>query len=108
MDNCKHCNKEYNRGEVKRVLGEESSPYLLGYCSAQCYTKAITNPEPFMFEPAPSISGYGFIGTIHINSGYEDSWCQVYPECFYMGNRMNPVNQKLLDYIEKVRYEHKK
>jgi hypothetical protein len=42
MKKCKQCGKEYDPNEVKRTLGEESSPYLLGYCSARCYTKHIT------------------------------------------------------------------
>lgn len=38
---CKYhgCQKEYNRDEVARQYGKFSSVFLLGYCSAQCYTK---------------------------------------------------------------------
>ena len=107
METCKHCEKEYDRSEVKRVLGKESAPYLQGYCSAPCYTKAIMNPEKYTFEPAGPIAGYGFIGTIKIKTGYEDSWCQVFPGSFYMGNKMLPVNKPLLEYIEKVRADAK-
>jgi hypothetical protein len=37
----KKCNREYDENQVKRILGKESSPYLLGYCSAQCYTHSL-------------------------------------------------------------------
>jgi hypothetical protein len=40
---CKYCKKEYDKEEVKRTLGEESAVYILDYCSAQCYTKNMTN-----------------------------------------------------------------
>ena len=38
---CKYdkCNKPYTLSEIKRIYGKESMPYLLGYCSAVCYTK---------------------------------------------------------------------
>ena len=39
---CKFCGKLHDPQQVKRSLGEYSMPYALGYCSAQCYTKAIT------------------------------------------------------------------
>lgn len=35
---CKQCGNEYDLNNVKRSLGKESMPYLLGYCSAKCYT----------------------------------------------------------------------
>ena len=35
---CK-CGKEYSTEEVRRIYGKESSPYILGYCSAYCYTQ---------------------------------------------------------------------
>ena len=37
---CKNCGDYYNPEAVKRSLGSESYPYLLGFCSAPCYTKA--------------------------------------------------------------------
>lgn len=37
---CKYCGREYDAEQVKHSLGKESSPYILGYCSAQCYTKS--------------------------------------------------------------------
>ena len=39
-DTCKECEKEYSQAEVARTLGKFSQPYMLGYCSAGCYTKA--------------------------------------------------------------------
>jgi hypothetical protein len=42
---CKHCEQPYDKEEVKRINGSESAPYLLGYCSAQCYTKSVTRQE---------------------------------------------------------------
>ena len=38
---CKYekCQKEFDREEVARRYGKDSMVYLLGYCSAQCYTK---------------------------------------------------------------------
>jgi hypothetical protein len=40
---CKNslCQKEFNKKDVGRQLGKESSAYLSGYCSAFCYTKDI-------------------------------------------------------------------
>lgn len=38
---CKQCGKPYILSEIKRIYGEESNIYLLGYCSAKCYTKKI-------------------------------------------------------------------
>lgn len=35
----KNCDKEFNRKEVERILGEYSRPAMLGYCSAYCYTQ---------------------------------------------------------------------
>lgn len=40
-NNCKKCGNNYDKKEVKRIYGEDSSPYILGYCSAQCYTKDV-------------------------------------------------------------------
>lgn len=34
----KRCGKEFDRNEVARIYGGLSNVYLLGYCSAQCYT----------------------------------------------------------------------
>lgn len=42
---CQYCGKAYNPRNVKRILGKESSPVLLGYCSAKCYTDAILNKK---------------------------------------------------------------
>jgi hypothetical protein len=36
---CKHCGKEYNPKEVKRIYGKYSMPYAFGFCSALCYTR---------------------------------------------------------------------
>ena len=36
---CKNCNREYDKENIKRVYGKESMPYLLGFCSAKCYTE---------------------------------------------------------------------
>jgi len=38
---CKYekCLKEFDRNEVARRYGEDSNVYLLGYCSASCYTR---------------------------------------------------------------------
>jgi hypothetical protein len=41
MKECKQCGKEHDPKDVARSLGKESSPYLLGYCTARCYTKAV-------------------------------------------------------------------
>lgn len=38
---CKHCGVIHSPREVKRIYGKLSQPYLLGYCSAQCYTMSI-------------------------------------------------------------------
>jgi len=38
---CKHCGVIYNPREIKRIYGKLSRPYLLGYCSAQCYTQDV-------------------------------------------------------------------
>jgi len=35
---CKNCTGQYDKAEVKHTLGEFSMPYILGYCSARCYT----------------------------------------------------------------------
>lgn len=36
---CKGCQMLYDKKEVARINGKESSVYYLGYCSALCYTK---------------------------------------------------------------------
>jgi len=36
---CKFCGVIHSPREVKRVYGKLSRPYILGYCSAQCYTQ---------------------------------------------------------------------
>ena len=33
------CQREYDRDDVARVYGELSNVFLLGYCSAYCYTR---------------------------------------------------------------------
>ena len=33
------CQKEFDRDEVARQYGNDSNVYLLGYCSAYCYTR---------------------------------------------------------------------
>lgn len=42
---CKYCGEDYNPEAVRRSLGSHSFPYILGYCSAPCYTKALTEPR---------------------------------------------------------------
>lgn len=42
MNRCNNCLKDYDKKEVARVNGKESSVYLLGYCSSQCYTEMVT------------------------------------------------------------------
>ncbi len=45
---CKHCGKPYDRKELKRILGANSSPVLLGYCGAFCYTDALIDAKKKM------------------------------------------------------------
>ena len=42
---CKYrgCRKEFDMGDVARRYGKDSNVYLLGYCSAQCYTRDTVN-----------------------------------------------------------------
>jgi len=35
---CKKCKRNVDSKEVKRKYGKESRVYLLGFCSAKCYT----------------------------------------------------------------------
>lgn len=42
---CKLCGIEHSAETIKRKFGEESSVYLLGYCSAQCLTKHMADKE---------------------------------------------------------------
>lgn len=35
---CKQCGKVYDQNEVKRIYGDFSAPYNLGFCSSRCYT----------------------------------------------------------------------
>ncbi len=42
---CKNCKKNYDNTEVSRIYGMESMPYLLKYCSAKCYTQAVTSKK---------------------------------------------------------------
>lgn len=39
---CPKCKKIFDRQEVKRINGKESTVYLLKYCSAFCLTKRLT------------------------------------------------------------------
>ena len=39
---CKQCGKTHDIKEVTRIYGKDSMVLLLGYCSAQCYTKSRT------------------------------------------------------------------
>jgi len=43
MKFCKNprCGKFHDTAEVKRILGKESAPFTLGYCSARCYTQDV-------------------------------------------------------------------
>lgn len=36
--NCKECKEYYDPKTVARAYGKESRPFILGYCSAACYT----------------------------------------------------------------------
>ena len=40
MSTCKQCGIQYDKKQVSRTYGKESSVYLLGYCSSKCYTDA--------------------------------------------------------------------
>lgn len=37
---CKHCGNTFSQSEAKRVYGERSQLYILGYCSGSCYNQA--------------------------------------------------------------------
>lgn len=39
---CPICGNDYSQKTVERVFGKESSPALLGFCSAICYTQSLT------------------------------------------------------------------
>ena len=41
---CKNpeCQKILNKQEIKRVFGQNSAVFQLGYCSARCFTKIVT------------------------------------------------------------------
>ena len=39
---CRKCKKEVNTEDVRRKYGSCSVVYMLSYCSAQCYTKDVT------------------------------------------------------------------
>jgi len=39
---CNGCGSKYDKTAVGRSLGKLSNVYLLNYCSAYCYTKAMT------------------------------------------------------------------
>jgi len=47
---CKYCEKEYDKDEIVRIYGEMSNVSLLGYCSAQCYTKDTVGRDEVMRE----------------------------------------------------------
>jgi len=36
---CRSCEKKVNTDDVRRIYGICSHVYMLGYCSAACYTK---------------------------------------------------------------------
>lgn len=36
---CRYCEKEVNTDDIRRIYGSCSHVYMLGYCSAKCYTK---------------------------------------------------------------------
>jgi hypothetical protein len=38
-ERCKYCDREYDEDEVARKYGELSNVFVLGYCSAYCYTQ---------------------------------------------------------------------
>lgn len=40
---CKECSQPYDKKEVKRVYGVESSVYIMNFCSARCYTDYISD-----------------------------------------------------------------
>ncbi len=40
---CKRCGIQYSSKQLIRSLGEFSTPVLLGYCSASCFTLATAN-----------------------------------------------------------------
>ena len=40
-ERCKYCDREYDEDEVARKYGELSNVFVLGYCSAYCYTRDI-------------------------------------------------------------------
>lgn len=39
---CRKCKKEVNTEDIRRKYGSCSMVYMLSYCSAQCYTKDVT------------------------------------------------------------------
>lgn len=40
---CRLCKKQVDTDNIRRVYGSCSHVYVLGYCSAQCYTKDTIN-----------------------------------------------------------------
>jgi hypothetical protein len=46
MDICTFCGELYDQNQVKRSLGKESMVYLLGVCSARCYTNGFQLKTP--------------------------------------------------------------
>jgi len=45
MCRCKQCKNTYDKKDVKRVYGKESSVYLMNFCSARCYTDYLNDNE---------------------------------------------------------------
>ncbi len=43
--NCKNCNESYDKNKVKRAYGKESYVYMLGFCTAKCYTEKSLTPK---------------------------------------------------------------
>ena len=45
FSNCKKCNSIFEKEEVARIYGRESSPYKLSFCSSRCYTQSLMPDE---------------------------------------------------------------
>jgi len=42
---CKYCSTTYDKKEVGRIYGKESSVYFMNFCSARCYTDYVSEKE---------------------------------------------------------------
>ena len=42
---CKQCDRSYDKKEIGRIYGKESSVYLMNLCSARCYTDYVSDNE---------------------------------------------------------------